>query len=358
MRGLHMTAVQADNGVQRISIAAMTEWMSRVFLSCGLDERSSVCAAQVLVRTSARGVDTHGVARLPVYVDKLRSGELKARPQVHFEDRCGVLHVHADCGLGQVVASDAVDQAVARAASNAFVPVVMHDIGHMAAIGMFALRAAEAGMLAYVVQSAPPMMALPGFRGAAIGNNPLAFASPVSGGPPLVFDIAMSFVARGNVLAAARDGRAIPDDWALDAEGRVTTDPHAALMGAMLPLAGHKGMGLAMMVQCLAGSLSGAEPPPVTGATPGSAPSRVGAFMFLANPELVAGRDAYDRHLHQWLETYKSSAGEQGRYPGEGADRTERQRQISGVPIPPALLKQLEAVGDAADAPFSQVPRS
>ncbi len=353
-----MSDKQADGVVLRVGLAELTDWMTRVLVSCEMDAAPAACAAGVLARTSARGVDTHGVARLPVYVEKIRSGELKARPQVRYEDRHGVLHVFADSGLGQVVACDAIDQAITRATSNACVPVVMHDVGHMAAIGMFALRAAEAGMLAYVVQSTPPMMALPGFRGAAIGNNPLAFASPVAGGPPLVLDIAMSFVARGNVLAAARDGRPIPSDWALDAEGHVTTDPQAALMGAMLPLAGHKGMGLAMMVQCLAGSLSGAEPPPVTGATPGSAPSRVGAFMFIANPDLIAGRDAYDHHMQQWLGTYKASAGEQGRYPGEGADRTERERCLSGIPIAPALLRQLTAVGETAGIPFPQIPRS
>ena len=259
--------------------AALSGWLARAFAACGLAPDAAGLAAQVLVRTNARGVETHGISRALVYVQKLQSGELTARPNVRYEDRAGVLHCHADSGLGQVVASRAVGEAIGRAATAGFVPMVIHDVGHLAALGMFALQAAEAGMIALVAQSTPPIMALPGSKRAAIGNNPLAFASPVAGGPPLVFDLAASGVARGNVLAAAREKREIPLGWAIDADGNPTTDPKAALSGAMLPMAGHKGIGLAMMVQCLAGSLSGALPATVTGAAPGSAPARGGAVV-------------------------------------------------------------------------------
>jgi len=335
---------------------AVAGWLARAFGACGLVADDAALAARVLVRTNARGVETHGVSRALVYVQKLQSGELNPRPDVRFEERHGVLHCHADSGLGQVVGTRAMQRAVERARGEAFVPMVLHDIGHLAALGMFTLQAAEAGMLAFLAQSAPPMMALAGSRGAAIGNNPLAFASPVPDGAPLVFDIAASGVARGNVLAAAREGRAIPDGWAIDAEGRPTTDAAAALAGAMLPMAGHKGIGLAMMVECLAGSLTGATPESVTGASPGSAPARVGAFAFVANPQLIAGTQAYEAHMGAWLARYLEASGAAGRYPGQRAASLEAERARDGIPLPVAVVAELTRVGELTGVPFDPKP--
>jgi len=340
----------------RYDTKALTDWLARAFAGCGVEPADAALAAHVLVRTNARGVETHGVSRTLVYVQKLQSGELAPRPQVRFEERAGVLHCHAGSGLGQVVATRTVAQAVERAASAGFVPVIVHEVGHLAALGMFALQAAEAGMIALVAQSTPPIMALPGASRAAIGNNPLAFASPVPGGPPLVFDIAASGVARGNVLAAAREKKPIPLGWAIDAEGKPTTDAQAALGGAMLPMAGHKGIGLAMMVQCLAGSLSGALPATLTGAAPGSAPARVGAFLLVANPELVAGRAAYEAHLAGWIEAYRQASGPEGRYPGERAARLEAERNRDGIPLPEAVVAELHTVGEKTGVPFNLHP--
>lgn len=332
--------------------AALSDWLGRAFEGCGVERESALGAARVLVRTNARGIDTHGVSRALVYVQKLRTGELNPRPQVRYEERYGVLHCHADAGLGQSVGMAAVDAALSRAQAAGFVPLILHEVGHLAALGMFALRAAEAGMVAFVTQSTPPVMALPGSRGAAIGNNPIAFATSVAGGPPLVFDMAASGVARGNVLAAKREGRPLPEGWAIDEQGRPTTDPEAALRGAMLPMAGHKGIGLAMMVECLAGSLAGAKPPSMTGAKPGSAPSRVGAFLFIANPGLVAERSAYDAHLAGWIATYKKATGAEGRYPGERAAELEQKRMAEGIPLDPSVTAELKQIGELTGVPF------
>ncbi len=340
----------------RYESRSLGTWLARAFEGCGLEAADAATAARILVRTNLRGVDTHGLARAPVYVQKLRSGELKARPQVRFEDAHGVMHCRADSGLGQVVATQAMAAAIERASRGGFVVGLLHDVGHLAALGMFALQAAEAGMIGLIAQSTPPLMGLPGSRGAAIGNNPLAFASPVSGGPPLVFDIAASAVARGNVLAAAREGRDIPEGWAIDAQGNPTTDAKAALAGAMLPMAGHKGIGLAMMVECLAGSLTGATPASVTGANPGSAPARVGAFLLVANPALVTTRAAYDEHMADWIGHYRKAAGVEGRYPGERAAKLEAERAANGIPLSPALVAELHKVGEACAAPFEPEP--
>jgi LDH2 family malate/lactate/ureidoglycolate dehydrogenase len=332
--------------------AALADWLGRAFAGLGVAPDAARAAAKVLVRTNARGIDTHGVSRALVYAQKLRTGELNPRPDVRHEECHGVLHCFADGGLGQSVGMAAVDAAIARAKTHGFVPMILHDVGHLAALGMFALRAAEADLAAFVTQSTPPVMALPGSKGAAIGNNPIAFAAPVKGGAPLVFDMAASGVARGNVLAAKREGRPLPAGWAIDEQGNPTTDADAALRGAMLPMAGHKGIGLAMMVECLAGSLSGAKPPAMAGAKPGSAPSRVGAFLFVANPGLVADRAAFDAHMRGWIAAYKKASGAEGRYPGERAGELERKRQSEGIPLEASVMAELKQVGELSGARF------
>ena len=164
--------------------------------------------------------------------------------------------------------------------------------------------------------------------------------------------MAASGVARGNVLAAKREGRPIPEGWAIDEEGRPTTDADAALRGAMLPMAGHKGIALAMMVECLAGSLSGAKPPAMAGAKPGSAPSRVGAFLFVANPGLVTEPGAFDAHVAGWIATYKKASVAEGRYPGERASETEKKRMAEGIPLGAGVIAELKKVGELSGVPF------
>jgi LDH2 family malate/lactate/ureidoglycolate dehydrogenase len=185
-------------------------------------------------------------------------------------------------------------------------------------------------------------MALEGFTGRAIGNNPLAFAMPVPGGAPLVFDMAMSKVARGNVAAAVREGRDIPEGWAVDPQGRPTTDAKAALAGAMLPLGDHKGLGLAMLVQCFAGSLAGAT---AQARVLTSSAGSLGAFLLVVNPDLLAGRAAYEANVREWLGAYRAAGGSAARYPGERQAQSEAQRLRDGIPVNDALLQELRAIG-------------
>jgi LDH2 family malate/lactate/ureidoglycolate dehydrogenase len=205
--------------------------------------------------------------------------------------------------------------------------------------------------VAVLCQRTNPLIALPGFQGRAIGNNPLAFAMPVPDGVPLVFDMAMSEVARGKLNDAARDGvTVIPEGWAVDPEGRPTTDVQQALSGAMRPTGGHKGIGLAMLVECLAGSLAGA----LAADSHGQGPSggSTGAFLLVANPALLAGQALYDTSVREWMGRYRTAAGATGRYPGERQARSEADRSVNGIPIAPALLRELQSLGERTRISF------
>ena len=325
----------------------LESWCARVFGAAGLTEADAVLAGAVLVRANLRGVDTHGVSRLPVYVDYLRRGEMRARPAMMVTECAGALVVDADGALGQVAGPYGVDLAVERAGWQAVVAVVMRGVGHLGALGVLALRAAERGMVAVVMQNGPPVMGLAGSRRAAIGNNPLAFAAPY-GGVPLVFDMAASQVAFGRVIDAARTGSAIPAGWALDAGGEPTSDAAAALSGMLLPAGLHKGIGLAMLVECLAGSLSGVAQPPLA---PGrTLPAAFGAFLLVVNPVLLA--PGFAAHMGGWLATYAGS-GEGARYPGERAAEIEAARRAGGLELPAAVVAELTRMGAALGTPFA-----
>lgn len=337
--------------MQRYAASSLKEWVTAIFAICGVNQADADLAAQVLVRTSLRGIDTHGIARLPSYLEKLKSGEVNPRAQPYLEQRQGVLHVDGDAGLGQVVATAAMRQAITLARHSAVVSCVLRDSGHLAALGLFVLEAAEQGMVALLCQRTPPVMALPGALGPAIGNNPIAFSLPVAGATPLVFDMASSVVARGHVMQALQEGcAAIPEDWAIGPDGAPTTSPTQALQGAMLPLAGHKGIGLAMLVECLAGSLSGmvVADKQAGAASPlnGSA-SNASAFMLVINPALFVGQAAFDAHVKGWLHTYLQASGPSARYPGQRQAQCEQQRLAAGIPIPAGLLAELCAAADA-----------
>lgn len=332
----------------------LRRWTSTVFQALNVGRAAADETARLLVRSNLRGIDTHGVNRVSGYVEKLRSGELNAQPSADLSFRDGVLRLDGDGGLGQSIGRMAVDEAVRRAAEMPVVTCFIRRSGHLAAIGLFALEAAERGMVAVICQETPPLMALEGASRSSIGNNPIAFACPVAGRAPLVFDMATSVVARGNLIQAISDGATmIPDGWAIGPDGKPTNDPHRALKGAMLPVAGHKGIGLAMMVQVLAGSLTAsttADSAVTHGAT--SSAGNVSAFLMVINPDLVVGKVAFDAHMERWVSAYLSAGGTAGRYPGQRASETEAGRAVSGIPISTSTLSDLRKAGASAGVPF------
>ena len=341
----------------RFPAEALARWVAGVLQAHGVPADDARLAGRVMVRADARGYSGHGLSRLQSYVGRLKDGGVTPAPAIDEQVRDGVVYFDGGGGLGQVVATRAMAAGLKIARDRAFVPVVLQDTGHLGAIGLFLLPAVEAGFVAFIAQSAPPTMALPGSRGAAIGNSPLAFACPIPGADPLLFDMSTSEVARGKVLIAAREGKPIPPTWAIDSEGNPTTDAVKAIAGAMLPLAGHKGIGLAMMIECLAGSLTG-SPPLDPGFKASAATAGLGhrsAFMLVINPDRFAERSAFDTHMRAWVSYYrKVSPG--ARIPGHRAAATERERMQKGIPVAQAILEEVRKVGNDAGQPFDLQP--
>lgn len=306
-----------------------------------------------MVRTELRGFSTHGLTRLASYLEKMRSGEVNPSPDIRIERSPGICTVDADGALGQVAAILAVEQGMAMLETEVSVICRIRNCGHLGALGHYALLAAERGHIALVFQRTPPLMALPGYTERAVGNNPIAFGCPVPGRDPLVFDMACSVAARGHILLAAREGREIPSDWALDADGQATTNADAGLEGSLLPMAAHKGMGLAIMAECLAGALAGGEPESrqKMQSTPRSgAAGSQSTLIWLVNPAR-AGTESFADYMREWADGFQQRGGEQARLPGERAAVCERAALAEGLSLPEALARELETIGQETGLP-------
>ncbi|HMR29896.1 MAG TPA: Ldh family oxidoreductase [Geminicoccaceae bacterium] len=325
----------------------LQDWCNAIFAAAGMPAGDARTAAEVLVRTSLRGVDTHGVSRAPLYAEALLAGTSNPKPDHGGEYRDGILHYRGDRGLGQVIGAAATRQAIGIAREVPVVTCLMQQCGHLAALGAYVLLAAEEGMFALIGQATTPLMGLPGWKGRGMGNNPLAFATPVPGKPPLVFDMASSVVARGHLREAVREKVSIPEGWAIGPDGEPTTDPEVGMAGAVLPFGGYKGLGVAMLVQCLAGSLIGNS---ATMANAGG--SEMGAFLLVINPKLAVG-DGYATDVAVWFDRYMAAAGPDGRYPGRRAAESEVERRRDGIPVAPGSWEQMRAISERLGVPLT-----
>ncbi|MCW5684934.1 MAG: Ldh family oxidoreductase [Pseudolabrys sp.] len=335
----------------------LRSWVARIFEAVNVPPDHAAEAAAILVRCDVRGYRTHGLTRVASYVERLRAGDFNARPNLVHQGRPGGIVLDADGAMGQVALPHAVQlgqQALDAGAASVFVAI--RSCGHLGALGLYALMAAESGVFCMLAQRTPPLLALPGFDHAAIGHNPIAFGCPASAADPIVFDVACSVAARGHILLAEREGREIPDGWALDETGMPTRDAKRALKGALLPMGGYKGIGIAMMVECLAGALTadaGSFDGDRNTIREGGAVGRQGAFLWMVNPHAFAAPEDFARYMAQWTGDYLSAGGAQAHIPGARGAELERLAATAGLELSASVESELQRLGGQFGLPFS-----
>ena len=331
----------------------LSDWLAQILVGQDVREDHAEQTARLLVRADLRGYDAHGAVRIVDYVQRLRSGHVNPAAEARLSWSNGALLVDGDLGLGQAIAAAALENAIERARTTAVVPCLIRAAGHMGAMGIYALLIAEQGLLGLACQETRPVLWPEGASRRAIGNNPLAFAAPLRERAPLVFDMASSAVSHGRLMSLIGEGAPIAQGWVNDSRGLPTTDPSAALSGGLAPLGGHKGIGLAMLVQCLAGSLTGATLRNDDPSADGSSAGNIGALFLVINPDMVIERSMFDRAMSQWLDYFLGSFPDGGRYPGQRSAEIEAKRRVSGIPLSPGVLSRLAELGRAVDLPFS-----
>jgi ureidoglycolate dehydrogenase (NAD+) len=234
----------------RIGKDALLRFASDIFVAAGFERAVAAQWADMLVWANLRGTDSHGIIRIPRYLDLIRQGSINPAADMRIVKRAGAVAIlDADRAPGAVAMARAMDEAIARAHEVHVGWCAARNITHSGAIGYFALRAAAAGMAGIVMSASGPMMAYFGAAAAGVSTNPLAIAIPAKRRPPLLLDMSTATVANGKIMAARDAGRGIPVGWALDAQGRDTTDPKQ--VKTLLPLGGPKGSGLSLMIECL-----------------------------------------------------------------------------------------------------------
>ncbi len=353
---------------RRFAESALRAFAEAVLTGIGASAETAAIVASTLLDADRRGVHTHGLVRLPSYVDDVRSGRisLEATPQLVRESGA-VAVIDGGGGFGAVTAVAGMDEAIARADQHGVGLVVTRGGNHFGAAGFYALRAVERGLIGIAATSTPAVMAPWGGAEARIGNNPLAIAAPArEGAPPFVLDFAQSAVSRGRIKLAEAAREAIPPGWALDSEGRATTDPTRALAGALLPFGGYKASGLALAVEVLAGVLAGGELGPelinasLTGsATSGSAlrVGTVGSLYIAVDPGPLVGRAEFAERLTWLLGLIKDTPPAEGFaevvVPGELEAREAEAARHEGIELAAATIASLRKLGaaEALDVP-------
>lgn len=232
---------------------------SAALVSLGLLAEDAEDAARVLVLADLFGIGTHGVSRIESYGERLAIGGIAARPVMRVERVAPAMaKVDGDNGVGPLVGQRALHAAMEMAAEFGVGVAFARGSNHFGPVSPYCLLAAEAGFASLIGSNATTTIAPTGGREARLGNSPVGFGIPHPGGRPVILDMAMSVVARAKIRNALKAGQAIPPTWATDRDGRPTTDPKGALDGFLLPIGGHKGYGLALIVDLLAGLLSDA----------------------------------------------------------------------------------------------------
>lgn len=338
--------------MRRVSETVMRNFGQAIFVAAGSEALEADIVASHLVEASLMGHDSHGVIRIPKYVDWVRAGQV--RPNQHAAvvvDRGAVVVVDGNFGFGQVIGAEAMDLAAARAQADGVATIAIRNSGHLGRIGAWPEKLAAQGLASiYFVNTSGFGILVAPFGGSdrRLSANPIAAGVPVKGGQPIVLDIATSSIAEGKIQVARNKGEKLPPGTTLDGYGRPTIDPetfYAAPLGAILPFGGHKGSGLSFFCEVLAGSLTGGLASNPRSPTADRLVNNMLSLVF--DPAAFGDREAFDEDVRRLIDWAKASPpiapGDKVRLPGEIEETTRSERVAQGLPIDDATWRALAA---------------
>jgi (2R)-3-sulfolactate dehydrogenase (NADP+) len=331
-----------------ISLTALRTLAAAALSANGANAEMAGVTAQALVYAESQGLASHGVSRIPAYATHLRNGRaIGAAVARVVHERGGAALVDAGGGLAFPACVLAVEQAISRAREHGVAFVGVTNSHHFGAAGYHLEAVGDAGMVGLAVGNSPGAMSAWGGKRALFGTNPIAAVFPRRGGAKMLIDLSLSEVARGKLMVAAREGREIPLGWALDAEGRPTTDPNAGIAGTMVPMGGVKGAMLALVVELLACALTGANFGFEAGSfltDDGRAPG-VGQAFLVIDPGALAGQERYIDRVETLVQAMLEDEGV--RIPGDRRHALAAKASNDGVKVDDAVLQQLKELSAA-----------
>ncbi len=348
----------------RVDYRVLQAFTADMFQAAGLSQEDAAFYAQSLVDTNLWGIDSHGVLRVPIYIKRLLAGSINSKPNIKTIKSAITLEVlDGDDGAGQIVGREAMARAIELAKTYNIGVVGAIRSNHFGAAATYTRMAVAEGMVGVAMTNVVQNVAAPGGSKPIIGNNPFSIAVPTHSDFPFVLDISLSAVSGGKLLLASKKGEKIPLDWGTDVNGHPTDDPDEAFKGFLLPVGGHKGLGIAYAVEILTGLLTGGV---FLDAMKGmykypDDPSLTSHLMIAVNVSAIMKPNELRKRMEEFvIEIHSSPMWDKTKemlIPGELEHRTMQVRKESGIPLPENLYAELLALADelGVDANIPQI---
>lgn len=327
-----------------VSLDAAEDLCVRALIASNTGDANARSTAFALVRAEADGQKGHGLSRIPSYAAQARAGKVDgwAKPSAE-RVTPSLVRVDASLGFAYPAIDLACESLIDMATESGVAVASIFRSHHFGQAGAHAERLASAGLLTLIFSNSPKAISFWGGSQAMMGTNPIAFAAPRRNVDPLVIDLALSKVARSKIVAAERANEAIPDTWALDANGKPTNDPGAALDGSMLPIGDAKGAALVLMVELLAAALTGSN----FGYEASSffddkgSPPNIGHTFIAIEPGIASG-GLFEERIENIVAAIERTSG--ARLPGATRLRNRQHAMTHGIEIPLSLHRDIEAI--------------
>lgn len=336
---------------QRYSPQTLESFSKALLIATGVPEAEAQIVSAVLVDTSLDGIDTHGVSRLPIYLSRIVNGRINPKPSIQKKLNDAVASVDGDNGLGQLVAYRSMEMAIELAREFGVGFVTVKNSNHFGAASTYCKMAANQHMLGQAYTNSPCGIPPWGGKSPYFGTNPISYGFP-NGDQPVVIDMSSSTVARGNIILAAKEGRSIPEGWAIDKDGNPTTDAKVALQGAVLPVGGAKGYALALAVEVMSGIMSGSAYGTHVGWIYDDSldPVNIGHSFFALDISRLMPLEDYAQRMTDMIGEIKDVPRAEGvdaiRIPGERRQSIAEERKKNGIPINEGLLQELNELAE------------
>jgi LDH2 family malate/lactate/ureidoglycolate dehydrogenase len=372
-----MSLVSGDNLTQVFPADCLRNFAMQVFMHFGVPKADAEQAADVLIRSDLRGIDSHGVARLHTYFEMLELGRINPTPRIKIvREKTSVATVDGDNGLGLVIGPKANQIAMAKAEQHGSGWVSVCNTNHFGIAGYYPLQALERDLIGWAMTNTTKLVVPLWGAERMLGTNPIAIAFPGYKEPPIVIDMATSAVAYGKIEMALRKNEPVPKGWIVDKEGRETTNPQAMIDGgAQLPLGseremgGHKGYALASMVDILCCVLSGANwgpfAPPF--ALRQEIPERsvgkgIGHFFGAMQIDGFIDKNEFKKQIDEWIRVFRNTKPAPGTngplIPGDPEREAETIRSREGIPLLPPVVDDLLDIARKTAIPFEAQPKA
>ena len=334
---------------QRIDEAVLSQVVADMFSACGMSAQDAWLVADSLMHADLRGIHSHGVMRVPVYVEKLLAEGVDPRGQPRIEREQGAaLVIDGANAMGQVAVTFAMRAAIERAQRSGVCTAAIGNSNHCGAMDYYALMASDADMIGLATTNALPTMAPFGGADRILGINPIGIAVPAGAHPAVVLDTSFGATARGRIEVYQQKGLALPEGWAMDADGRPTTDPAVALGGLIAPAGAHKGSGLAVMTGLLSTVLTDAAYGTRLGTVEaGPRPGADGQFVMVINPAAFDTVDAVkartDGVVDEILRSRRAPGFDEVLPPGRLESNLMEEFAEDGIPLNQETIDNIKA---------------